>query len=88
MLEEIALQPVGADLDFLASGGKNYFNRRSHHQDHFEQFKTSAYHLDTLALSRPTAESQNALIIADHLLTAIIDEREDFINQSLGVVLD
>ncbi|MGF1558234.1 MAG: alkaline phosphatase [Flavobacteriaceae bacterium] len=55
MYEEIAVQPVVADIDFLAGGGKNYFNRRSHHRDHFKPLKNGAYLLDALVLSRPIA---------------------------------
>lgn len=88
MHEEIAVQLAGADIDFLAGGGKKYFNQRSDKQDLFKELEKREYHLDTLALSRPIAGRQNAFIIADDGLPAIIDERDDFLKQASLSALD
>lgn len=82
MHEEIAIQLVKADIDFLAGGGKKYFNQRNDGQDLFESLKNKAYHLDTLSLSKPMKGKQNAFIIAEDGLPAIIDGRGNFLKEA------
>ncbi len=82
MHEEIAEQLVKADVDFLAGGGKKYFNKRKDEQDLFKELKNKEYHLDTVSLSKPIQGKQNAFIIADEGLPSIIEGRNDFLKQA------
>ncbi|MEH6679501.1 MAG: alkaline phosphatase [Sediminicola sp.] len=80
--EKIAEQLVNADIDFLAGGGRKYFDQRSDGKDFFKELIDKDYHLDTLALSKPIPEKQNAFIIADEGLPSVIDGRGDFLKEA------
>jgi alkaline phosphatase len=88
MHEEIAEQLVSADIDFLAGGGKTYFNQRSDGKDFFGELKNKAYHLDTVALSKPVAGKRNAFILAAEGLPASIEGRGDFLKAASLNALD
>ena len=82
MHEDIAEQLVSSNIDFLAGGGKKYFNKRSDGLDLFEELKDKAYHLDTLSLSTTQRSKKNAFIISDDGLPSKIEGRGDFLKEA------
>lgn len=88
MHEEIAEQLVKANIDFLAGGGRKYFNNRSDSKNLFKELENREYHLDTLVLSKPIPGKQNAFIVADDGLPAVIEGRDDFLKQASLSALD
>ncbi len=82
MHEEIAEQLTAANIDFLAGGGKKYFNQRSDGKDLFKEFAKNEYHLDTLNLSEPTVGKKNVFIIKEEGLPSKIEGRDHFLKQA------
>ncbi|WP_405380781.1 alkaline phosphatase [Maribacter sp. LLG6340-A2] len=82
MQEDIAEQLVTADIDFLAGGGKKFFNQHADQRNLFKELEGRSYHLDTLALSTPMAQKKNAFIIADDGLPSKVDGRGAFLKEA------
>ncbi|UGU17634.1 alkaline phosphatase [Sinomicrobium kalidii] len=88
MHEEIADQLIGAKVDFIAGGGRKFFNDRSDGKNLFTELLEKDYHLDTLQLSKPVSGRSNAYILADEGLPSKIDGRKDFLKKSTSMALD
>ncbi|HBO29249.1 MAG TPA: alkaline phosphatase [Leeuwenhoekiella sp.] len=82
MHEEIAAQLATADVDFLAGGGRKFFNERSDDQDLFQTLLNRNYNLDTLALSKSKPDMRNAFIIEDEGLPSKTEGRGDFLKNA------
>ncbi len=88
MHETIAEQLLDAEIDFIAGGGRQYFGKRSDHQDLFKRFLEKGYHLDTSALSKPDFEKRNAYILVDNSFPSITMGRDAFLQKATGYALD
>lgn len=88
MHEKIAEQLSTSNIDFLAGGGKKYFNQRGDGKNLFKEFSKNNYNLDTLALSAPVGGKKNAFIIAEEGLPSKTQGRDDFLKQASLKALD
>lgn len=82
MHEEIAEQLTKSNIDFLAGGGKKYFNQRSDGRNLFNELTRQNYNLDTLALSEPIFDKKNAFLTTEEGLPSKIEGRDDFLKQA------
>lgn len=88
MHEEIAEQFINAKIDFVAGGGRKFFNSRTDGKNLFTKLLDNNYHLDTVQLSKTVSNKPNAYILADDELPAIIQGRKDFLNEATSMALD
>ncbi|PTB93628.1 alkaline phosphatase [Marivirga lumbricoides] len=88
MHEQIAEQLSSANIDFLAGGGKKYFNQRTDGNNLFDELTRNNYNLDTLALSTAIGDKRNAFIIAEEGLPSKIEGRDDFLKKASLKALD
>ncbi|MFI0430269.1 alkaline phosphatase [Mariniflexile sp. HMF6888] len=88
MHEAIAEQFINAKIDFVAGGGRKFFNSRADGKDLFSNLLDNNYHLDTIELSKTVSNKPNAYILADDGLPAIIQGRKDFLNEATSMALD
>lgn len=86
--EDIASQLIGSKVDFIAGGGKRYFNKRSDGQDLFKALEDENYHLDTLELSKPVLDKRNAYILEPEGIPSKIEGRGDFLGDATQLALD
>ncbi|KAB5485287.1 alkaline phosphatase [Flagellimonas hadalis] len=88
MHEEIALQLTSAKVDFLAGGGKKFFNKRADGKDLFKVLEDENYHLDTVALSKTDAGKRNAYILAEEGVPSKTEGRGEFLGDATALALD
>lgn len=88
MHEDIAEQLTNTKIDFVAGGGRKFFNRRADGKNLFTKLIENNYHLDTLQLSKTVSNKPNAYILADDGLPAIIEGRKDFLNEATTMALN
>lgn len=88
MHEDIAEQFTNAKIDFVAGGGRKYFNSRADGKNLFAKLLDNNYHLDTLQLSKTVSNKPNAYILADDELPAIIQGRKAFLNDATMMALN
>ncbi|SNR30248.1 alkaline phosphatase [Maribacter sedimenticola] len=86
--EDIAKQLVSGNIDFIAGGGKKFFNKRQDGEDLFKAFLDRDYHLDTLSFSNMQRSKRNAFIIADDGLPSKIEGRGHFLKEATDRALD
>ena len=80
--EDIALQLMDADIDFLAGGVKKFFNKRTDNKDLFKELQNKGYHLDTTNLSEPQQNQKSAFILAEEGLPSKIEGRKDYLSEA------
>lgn len=85
---EIASQLAASKVDFIAGGGKKFFNKREDGQDLFKILETENYHLDTLELSKTDAGKRNAYILAEEGVPSKKEGRGDFLTDATTLALD
>nr|WP_321413985.1 alkaline phosphatase [uncultured Allomuricauda sp.] len=88
MHEEIAAQLMDTEVDFLAGGGKKFFNKREDGEDLFSKLLSKNYHLDTLELSKPKTDKRNAYILADDGIPSKIEGRGEYLSEATKMALD
>src|SRR5690606_18436229 len=86
--EDIASQLIGSKVDFIAGGGKRYFNKRSDGQDLFKALEDENYHLDTLELSKPVPGKRNAYILEEEGIPSKIEGRGEFLGDATKLALE
>ncbi len=88
MHEEIASQLVDARVDFIAGGGRKYFETREDGRNLFSQLIEMGYKLDTTQISEPNYESPNAYLLVDESMPSKIEGRGDFLPKATDYALD
>lgn len=88
MHEEIASQLVDARVDFIAGGGRKYFETREDGRNLFSQLIEMGYKLDTTQLSESNYESPNAYLLVDESMPSKIEGRGDFLPKATDYALD
>lgn len=86
--EDIAAHLVGSKVDFIAGGGRKFFNQRTDGQDLFKALEGENYRLDTLELSAPTMDRRNAYFLHEESLPAKIEGRGEFLTDATRLALD
>ena len=88
MHEDIAEQFTNTKIDFVAGGGRQFFNKRADGKNLFAKLLDNNYYLDTLQLSKTVSNKPHAYILADDGLPAIIEGRKDFLNEATSMALN
>ena len=88
--EDIALDLVTSDVDFLAGGGRQFLNKRKDGKDLLEELKVNGFVVDTIALSNFSEinkYSKMAFLLAEDHMGAVAKGRGDFLPKAteLGV---
>ena len=88
--EDIALDLVTSDVDFLAGGGRQFLNKRKDGKDLLEELKVNGFVVDTTALSNFSEinkYSKMAFLLAEDHMGAVAKGRGDFLPKAteLGV---
>ena len=88
--EDIALDLVTSDVDFLAGGGRQFLNKRKDGKDLLEELKVNGFEVDTTALSNFSEikkYSKMAYLLAEEHMNAVAKGRGDFLSNAteLGV---
>ena len=86
--EDIASQLIGSKVDFIAGGGRKFFNRRTDGQDLFKALEGENYRLDTLELSAPALDKRNAYILHEESMPSKLQGRGDFLTDATQLALD
>lgn len=90
LYEDIALDLVASDIDFLAGGGRQFFNKRKDGKNLLEELKVKGFEIDTTALRGITEMkkySKIAYVLAENHLDAVAKGRGDFLPKAteLGI---
>jgi alkaline phosphatase len=88
--EEITRYLVDAPLDFLAAGGKKFFNRRADKLDYFDSLRVRGVVVDTLALNIPTRfdlDKRYAYLLAEDGMPKMQEGRGDFLPDATTAAL-
>ncbi|MDD7886954.1 alkaline phosphatase [Flavivirga sp. 57AJ16] len=88
MHEEIAEYMVNANIDFLAGGGIKYLSERKDGHNLFDSLLKFNYNVDTLSLSKPVMNKQNAFILANDALPNKLEGRKDFLPEATKAGLE
>jgi alkaline phosphatase len=88
--EDIALDLVASDIDFLAGGGRQFFNKRKDGKNLLEELKVKGFEIDTAALgdfSQIKKHSKMAYLLANNHMNAVAKGRGDFLPKAteLGI---
>ena len=86
--EDIASQLIGSKVDFIAGGGRKFFNQRTDGQDLFKALEGENYRLDTLELSTPALDKRNAYILHEESLPSKLQGRGEFLTDATRLALD
>ena len=90
LYEDIALDLVASDIDFLAGGGRQFFNKRKDGKNLLEELKVKGFEIDTTALgdfSQIKKHSKMAYLLANNHMNAVAKGRGDFLPKAteLGI---
>ena len=90
LYEDIALDLVASDIDFLAGGGRQFFNKRKDGENLLEELKVKGFEIDTTALgdfSQIKKHSKMAYLLANNHMNAVAKGRGDFLPKAteLGI---
>lgn len=88
MHEDIALELIDANIDFLAGGGLKYLNKRTDKKDLYKALLDKNYQLDSVQLSAFNVNKKNGYIIAEDELPNKIKGRGDFLSEATQLGLD
>jgi alkaline phosphatase len=88
--EDIALDLVTSDVDFLAGGGRQFLNKRKDGKNLLNELKVNGFELDTTALRSFTEikkHSKMAFLLAEEHMNAVAKDRGDFLSNAteLGI---
>lgn len=86
--EDIALDLVKANVNFLAGGGLKFFNKRKDGKNLLNEFKKLNYNIDTLKLSKPIQNKNNFYLLAQDELPNKVQGRGDFLPEATQTALD
>ncbi|WP_350292022.1 alkaline phosphatase [uncultured Croceitalea sp.] len=90
LYEDISADMVVSDIDFLAGGGKSFFNKRKDGKNLLVELETKGFAIDTLALgtlSEIQKHSKMAYLLADEHMKPTAKGRDDFLPKAteLGI---
>ncbi|GLB52552.1 alkaline phosphatase [Neptunitalea chrysea] len=88
MHEEIAMQLANANIDFLAGGGKKFFNKRTDGINLMDTLIAKNYHIDTVDLGKVDYKKSNAFLLAEDELPNKLKGRGDFLPDATKKALD
>ena len=80
--EEIAYQLSEANIDFIAGGGRNFFDNRTDGKNLYKTMLGKGYNLDTVSLSKPDMNKRNMFLLADESLPSKTQGRGDFLPEA------
>jgi alkaline phosphatase len=88
--EDITLDLVNSNVDFLAGGGRQFFNKRKDGRNLLKELKVKGFEIDTTALRGITEMkkySKMAYVLAENHLDAVAKGRGDFLPKAteLGI---
>ena len=90
LYQDITLDLVASDIDFLAGGGRQFFNKRKDGKNLLEELKVKGFEIDTTALgdfSQIKKHSKMAYLLANNHMNAVAKGRGDFLPKAteLGI---
>jgi len=90
LYEDITLDLVASDIDFLAGGGRQFFNKRKDGENLLEELKVKGFEIDTTALgdfSQIKKHSKMAYLLAEEHMNAVVKGRGNFLPKAteLGI---
>ncbi|MDY8135505.1 alkaline phosphatase [Aquimarina sp. 2201CG5-10] len=88
MYEEIAAFLPTSDIDFLAGGGIQFFNKRKDGKDLLSEFEKNGFKVDTTALPEKTDTKKHAILLAENAMPTMLEGRGDFLPKATQLAID
>ncbi len=86
--DDIAPWLIKADIDFIAGGGLQYFNKRPDGLNLLNEFREADYAIDTLALPTAPTNKKQLILLNDDDLPWKTNGRGDFLTDATGLAIE
>lgn len=86
--EDIALTLSTKGVDFIAGGGRDYFNMRKDKKNLLDVFKTANYHVETRKLTAPDLKRKNVYLLDKGGLPNRDQGRDNYLPEVTGHALE
>lgn len=88
MYEAIAENLAKSEVDFIAGGGTQFFNRREDKKDLFDEFRKNNFEIHTESLPDKLSKKKQLILLADNAMPKMIEGRGDFLPESTQLGID
>ena len=88
MYEAIAENLAKSEVDFIAGGGSQFFDRREDGKDLFEDFRKNNFEIHTESLPDKVSKKKQLILLADNAMPKMIEGRGNFLPESTQLGID